>query len=352
MRWSKLFLLPICASFVLMGAACSNKTNTAAKADGGIYKTSDGGEKWQQKNNLLTAQGLGSFSQANVSKLFFDPTDNKTIYAILEQGGVLVSLDAAESWQQLRGVSGKISSLAIDPKTNCTLYFTQNNKILKSVDCGRSSKVIYFDTRTNQTITAIAVDVFNSDIIWAGLTTGDLLKSTDGGVSWATAYNFKNSIKKFLLNPNDSREFYLSTSNGLYKTSDGATTWTNLSDATNQYSNSRDVTDFFFSPAESNSLISVSRYGLLKSTDGGATWNRIELLTPAGQVTILAAGVSEQNPQQMYYVTTSTFYKTSDGGLNWTTQKLPTSRTITNLLVDSENQNILYFSTKTPAKTK
>ncbi|MFA6428381.1 MAG: YCF48-related protein [Candidatus Buchananbacteria bacterium] len=340
------------AVIILTGASCAFQPTASqpTQNDGGIYLSTDLGTTWQQKIVFPTAAGVANLGQVNVAKMQFDPLDSKTIYVIAEQGGLFVTYDGANTWQQTRGLTGRVNDLAINPKFNCLIYASQGNKILKSQDCARSFKVTYFDTRIEQTITALAVDYFNPEVVYAGMTTGDFLKSVDGGVSWTKIYNFGSVVKKLLLSDTDSKIIYGLTGKGLYKTSDAGTVWQNLSDLTSQYAGSKEVTDVFFNPSENDSLFSLSKFGLLKTTDGGQTWTKVELLTPAGGVTILSAAVSPKNSQEIYYATASTFYKTPDGGANWVAQKSPTTRGATSLMFDPNNDKLLYLGTKFLAK--
>ena len=48
----------------------------------------------------------------------------------------------------------------------------------------------------------------------------------------------------------------------------------------------------------------------------------------------------------IYYVTNTTFYRSLDGGINWSSNKLPTSRAGVKLLIDSKNPSIIYLAVR------
>ncbi len=90
----------------------------------------------------------------------------------------------------------------------------------------------------------------------------------------------------------------------------------------------------------------ASKYGLLRTRDGGKNWQAINLLTPPGSVDIFSLAINPQNGNEIYYGTSSTFYKTVNGGEKWITKRLPTTRATSFLLVDFKNPNVIYLGTK------
>jgi hypothetical protein len=47
----------------------------------------------------------------------------------------------------------------------------------------------------------------------------------------------------------------------------------------------------------------------------------------------------------MYYSTATVFYKSSNGGANWTTKRLPTTRIGSALMVGGNDPNTIYLGT-------
>ncbi len=85
----------------------------------GVYKSSDGGKTWSDKNQGLT-QGSG------VHKLIFDPSNPQRLYAALNgdnkgtiAGGLFVSNDGADSWKRISIPSQikAVNSVTIEPKS-------------------------------------------------------------------------------------------------------------------------------------------------------------------------------------------------------------------------------------------
>jgi photosystem II stability/assembly factor-like uncharacterized protein len=81
---------------------------------GGIFKTTDGAGSWRAISSVVRANFL-----------IVDPTTSSTIYALAD-GGILKSTNGGESWigvgPGLPDIYSYVSTLAIDPITPATLY--------------------------------------------------------------------------------------------------------------------------------------------------------------------------------------------------------------------------------------
>jgi photosystem II stability/assembly factor-like uncharacterized protein len=135
----------------------------------------------------------------------------------------------------------------------------------------------------------LAIDPQNTNIMWAGGATGGLWKTTDGGQTWTPVDDFAPvlAINCLVMDPHDPNTIYACTGEqtqnwrgaGIYKTSDGGDSWTQLPATT--------TSDFYFvnnlaiSPASSSHLYAATNTGLWASLDGGNTWN-LSLASPDG----------------------------------------------------------------------
>jgi photosystem II stability/assembly factor-like uncharacterized protein len=104
-------------------------------------------------------------------------------------------------------------------------------------------------------------------------------------------------------------------------------------------------------PNVPDGLLYVSQYGfLLRSKDGGATWQDIKLLTPPSATLIYSLAVNPKNEKELFYGTSKALYRTVDGGVNWITRALPTSRAVKFIVLDPKGPNTLYIGVKTVEK--
>lgn len=327
----------------LLVSGCIVKVGKKPPTDAGIFKSYDKGLTWQSKYLFWGGGGVGSIAYVNVSKMVFDPQDNLAVYLATRENGLIYTYTGGENWLQSPISAGQIESIAIDPKNKCVIYVAYGNRILKSVDCNRSFEEIYVDNRPNIVVTSLVIDSYNNLKIYAGVSTGEIVKSFDGGISWQRINNFNNKVAKILINPNDTRIVYVATQNrGIFKTTDEGNSWQEINENLKFYAGAFDFKDLIFDYA-SNGLILASKYGLIKSADEGETWQALNLITPPGSVDINAVAVNPIDSNGIYYTTSSVFYKTEDGGKNWITRKLPSLSIATALLVDYRNPNILYM---------
>lgn len=332
------------AALAFVGAGCVSVSSGGASqqgADGGIYKSTNKGDNWVQKAAVATVGAPKSIAGVNVATIVQDPSDPQALYLGTAENGMFYSYDGGESWMQPPQLSrGRISSIAINPKDKCTIYLAIENKLLKSEDCSRTWSVTYLDARADKLTTAVAVDARDPRLIWIGNSTGDVLKSTDAGASWTLVKALGNQILKIALNPADSHRMFVATrSNGVWRSPDAGAAWINLNDRYKQYAGANEFYDIALGTSDPNLIILATKYGLIRSLDAGETFEAIPLLTAPGSALIYSVAVDPKDASAIYYGTSTLFYRSPNGGGNWTTLKLPSSRTATVLHVDRSNSS-------------
>ncbi|MBP6333970.1 MAG: T9SS type A sorting domain-containing protein [Bacteroidia bacterium] len=146
---------------------------------------------------------------------------------------------------------------------------------------------------------AIAVDVTNENIMFAGSVNGGLWRSTDAGVSWTrvSSINENPAITSIAQDrrPGRTNNWYYSTGeaigasasgsgayylgNGVYKSTDGGVTWALLTftstGSPQTFDSSFDITfKIVTDPSDTvNSVVYLACYGTIyKSNNGGTTW--------------------------------------------------------------------------------
>ncbi len=340
----------------LSGCATAQKTTDTTMIDGGVFKSADKGSTWQQRVLIPTTTGAPKrFSSVSSASMAMDPSDSKAIYYGSIANGLLYTLDGAGSWQQVTELGNvTIRAIAIDAKNKCTIYAAVGNKIYKTTECVRGWQNPYYDNDLKTTIDAVAVDQYDENNVYIGNSRGDLMKSTDAGVSWQTIERTGSKIVKLSIDPNDSRNVYVLTENrGVFRTKDGGSTWDNdIVKALKELGINDGIKDVVFVKDEAKVVYVATQYGLAVSQDKGATWQKIELLPSEKSATINTIAVNPRNSQEIYYVTFTTFYRSLDGGKTWSTIKLPTSRAGWNLIVDPSSPNVIYMGVRGFQKKK
>jgi len=341
------FLLPAIA-ILLFGQGCISITGTGS-TDGGVYRSVDRGEHWAQANGVLSVGGAKNMNNVSVVSFAQDPSDPQTIYIATSGNGMLFTTDAGASWSQPKDLSAApISAIAVDPKDKCIVYAASGTVAVKTTDCTRTWSKIYEESRQGVSLVSLAIDHFNSRNVYLGTSKGDIEKSADGGTSWATITQkpMNSAVARLVVDPADSRIVYAGTkSDGIWKTTDAGATWVDMSKGLEQFDGAKDFYDLAVDRSKRDSYVLVCRYGLIRTDDGGKTWSKIPLVTGPGQARIYAFAMNPQNGQEMYYSTATVFYKSANGGANWTTKRLPTSRVGSALLVHAKDSNAVYLGT-------
>ena len=202
-----------------------------------FYRSQDGGATWEKLAAALTPE-CPPIVHSRVTCLLADPDEPETIWAGVEIDGVWRSRDAGESWQRLStGLSSTdIHGLAIVPGTPRKIFATTNNDLNLSLDEG--------ETWTPQQVKQVFPHGYCRGIVtksddprtlFVGNgngppgTTGSLQVSRDGGETWQQAalpQTPNSTIWTFAVSPASPDLVFAASINGdLYRSQDGATTW-------------------------------------------------------------------------------------------------------------------------------
>lgn len=348
-----LFLSLILITFFVSGCVVTTTSQqTVANNMGGIYLSIDKGTTWKSKSLIPTTNGKpASFSGLDAASLVMDPSDSKAVYFGSVGNGLYYTYNGGETWQIASGLgNATIRAIDIDPGNKCTIYVAIANAVYRSTDCSRTWSQVYLDSPT-VTVDSVAVDHYNSSVIYISVSRGDLIRSEDGATSWQTIYRAKDKIIKVVIDPSDSRAMYVATEkNGIFYSKDSGEKWSDFNKTLREQQLGLSVRDVALAKSDSKIIYIATSYGMLRSKDGGDTWDKIELIPPEKQAAINAMAINANNSDEVYYVTNTTFYRSLDGGKSWTPIKLPTSRAGAKLLVNPQSPNIVYMAFKTIAK--
>ncbi len=199
-------------------------------------------------------------------------------------------------------------------------------------------------------VNAIAVDPNDENTWYAGAPAGGIWKTTDGGSTWDTLFDEfpQIGVSGIAIDPNNSSIVYIATgdddasdsfSAGVFKSVDGGANWqeTGLSpDTQNEFDTMNEIV---ISPASSDIIWVGTTDGLQRSDDAGDTWD-IKL---AGNITDFK--LKPGDPNTIYAVSANQFFKSTDGGENFTqiTDVLPTTGGRMVLGVSAAAPDMLYI---------
>lgn len=336
----------------LTGCSISFKTGDGG-ADGGVYKTTTKGDKWEQYVLIPTISGRPkSIGSVNSLSFAMDPSDNNAVYLGSFDNGLFYSYDGAKNWQIAEGL-GKVTvrAIAVDPESKCIVYASSANKVFKTTDCSRTWAQVYYDNDPEVTINSIVIDHYDSSKVYIGSSRGEVIRSSDRGQSWQTAGRFDDSIEKVVLSSQDSRIVFAATEKkGIHRSNNGGDSWVDLTENLKEFKDGKKFRDITVSKTEDGLVMLANNYGLLRSHNNGDTWEKIELITPEKDAIINAVVLGPEDANEIYYVTNTTFYRSLDGGANWTTKKLPTTRAGWTLTIDPNDTSIIYMSVRKVTK--
>ncbi len=312
MRWRQIG--PFRAGRVsgVSGIAGDPATYYMGTPGGGLWKTTDGGMVWIPIFDEEHVASIGSVAVAPSDRniIYVGTGDVSNVGGSVNQGeGMYKSTDAGKSWQHI-GLedSRHIGALWVDPKNPDVVFaaalghtFAPNAErgLFKTTDGGKTwRKVLYKDDVTGAIDVTFAAD--DPKIGFAALW-GHYIKA--------------DNPRAMIDNLNGA---------GIYKTSDGGDTWTEVK-ASGLPSEKLGRIGVAVSPDGRRvfAIIAAPKQagGLFRSDDGGATWQRSttdERIQGSGYFSKVF--LDPKNPDVLYVAQTS-MYRSTDGGKTFSSYK-------------------------------
>jgi photosystem II stability/assembly factor-like uncharacterized protein len=315
------------AALVFLGAGCGGSSSSSTT--GGVWLSENKGLSWTAMHTLPLASGVGSIGSVDVISFAVDPSDESALYVGTKTSGLLLSLDGGATWSRPEDdtvSTGAILDIAVAENDVCTYYVLKADVLMKTTSCGREFSQVYVEGRTKEALTTLALDWYHPTTLYLGTTAGEVYRSSDAGKTWTALYTLSDSVSALEVSNADSRYIIMgSERSGLYRSEDAGITWISLEDSLEDLDNADRVYALAQS-ADGSQVVASTKYGLLVSDDKGLTWKGLSLLTAAGDVTISALAVGQDDGDVMMYGTPTALYFTSDGGSTWSTHELPSSR--------------------------
>jgi photosystem II stability/assembly factor-like uncharacterized protein len=169
----------------------------------GVYVSSDGGRSWTST----------SLTDTNVATITVDPQNANILYAVTIDGGILKSSDGGQNWNPANaGLPPMLAlELTVDP-TNPEILFAglEGGSIYRSVDGGQSWVQSAAGLDPNAMVRSIVVDPTNSQTVFAADSMSGVYQSVDGGTTWRSINNGLTHLTASVLAiANDGSVLYL-----------------------------------------------------------------------------------------------------------------------------------------------
>jgi len=192
-------------------------------------------------------------------------------------------------------------------------------------------------------VRGLAVHPLDPNIVYIGAAGGGLWKTTNGGTTWNDLSSQFELLTfgSIAIDPKNPQTVYAGTGevlagwdmntysgDGIYKSTDGGTSWTKLSQG---FGSSTHVASIAVHPGNSNIILAsfasgnwfkgdMTNEGIWRSADAGTTWTRILSLQDANDIVF-----NQSDPNRVYFTcgggyTTAGVYASTNAGVNWTKQ--------------------------------
>jgi uncharacterized protein (TIGR03437 family) len=326
--------------------------------------------KWTFNGPYSAAGTSAGITSGRVSAVLVDPRNANTIYAAGAQGGVWKSTDGGNTWTPLTDNQPTlaIGSLAFDPSNPDIIYAGTGEEtlaryidieaayggsyygagVLKSTDRGATWTLnpgpfagpfgpTFFDGGAR--IGSIAVQPTNGQVLLLSAdlnnpTKSGIYRSTDGGVTWTLVLAGASGTEA-LFDPSNGNTAYAALgnpagdpANGIYKSQDGGVTWTRIPGSGSNVLPTANVGRIRVAMAPTNPSIlytgienisNTTALGIWKSTDGGASWVKLVNAPDYCRDSCFYHNVLRVSPVDANVVIAGGIgpYRSLDGGTSW-----------------------------------
>jgi photosystem II stability/assembly factor-like uncharacterized protein len=318
--------------------------------NGGVWKTTDYGQTWTPIFDDQPTQSIGAVAVA--------PSDPATLYVGSGEGlqrpdlsvgdGIYKSTDAGRTWQHL-GLSDarQIGAILIDPQNPDRVFvaalghpYGANDErgVFRSTDGGRSwQKVLYKDENTGAI--DLAFDPSNARTVYAVLwaarqgpweynnayvgTTSGVFKSTDGGTTWQPLTRGLPGPAEGLsrigigIAPGDPRRIYAwvtARPSALYRSDDAGESWTRMNAENRVWGRGDDFANVRVDPSNPD-VVYAANTSTYRSTDGGRTFTAFKG-APGGD-DYHTIWINPREPRIMLIASDQGATITVNGGVTW-----------------------------------
>lgn len=291
--------------------------------DGGIYKSTNGGESFLNLNNsFLTTQFYSGFANS--------ASDSSVAIGGLQDNGTLKFLGSG-SWMGIYDGDG--GWCAIDPSNPLTMYYeSQYLSIQKSTNGGASrtqaTSGLPIGSSNANFIPPFVLAPSASNILYAG--NRNVYKTTNSAASWFAPNGGAqlNGTKVACIGVSWSSPDTLMAGTGgsdigvthlfeIFASTNGGQSWTQVSDTS--LLPDRYPTDIEFDPTNSaRAYLTYSGYGtghVFRTTDVGMTWSDISSNLP--DLPHQCVAIDPVYPEHLYVGNDLGVYRSTDGGTTW-----------------------------------
>ena len=181
-------------------------------------------------------------------------------------------------------------------------------------------------------VEAISVDPNNYNHILIGAPTGGVWKTTNGGTTWTPLLDFSNDMNVYsvAIDPGNSSVYFAAVSSGIIKSIDGGVSWTSVK--TGSFSR------IIVRPGNSSVVYAAGFAGFYYTTNGGTTW------TQSSTTAVKDMQIKPGSPDVVYISEASGMKYSTNAGVSFTAATgLSTGTSNTRIAVTEIDPTYVYF---------
>ncbi len=335
----------------------------AGGAQGGVWKTTNGGQNWTPLTDGQASLATGSMA--------FDPNNANILYVGTGEphqssdsyygAGILKSTDGGTTWTQLgadKFAGMGIADVVIPANNSNTIWaaasaqvggtkpLSANPGLYRSTNGGASwsAALTVCDNQGNCTSpSALVINPTNPNILFAGFDEYGIVRTTDGGANWSRVLSLQQGINRAEVAISRSNpqvlyaglEAYLqngSTFGAIFKSTDGGDNWTYLNSLQDSYCGDQCSYDNILAVHPTNpdvllaggqALYSNGLPGIdgviFRTTNGGSSWSTNAGTSASTTVhpDLHAIAFAPSNPNVIWIGNDGGVYRSTDGGGTW-----------------------------------
>lgn len=184
----------------------------------GLYRSENGGQTWR----------FVGLENLNVTAVAFSRTTPQTAVAGTT-GGPYFSTDGGQSWRRATGDVTEMTTFeAVTVQPSRNVFFAGGSGLYTSTDGGvtwQENPIEGFPTGFVKTVTAIAFDPFDPDVVLIALFGAGIARSVDGGVTWLlSGFRTMERIEDLIGDPHSPGLFF-AASTSAFRSTDGGILW-------------------------------------------------------------------------------------------------------------------------------
>ena len=309
-------------------------------AQGGVWKTLDGGASWTVLTDGLPslASGALALDPRNPDVVFYGTGEQHYSFDAMFGDGLFRSPDGGATWTKLASrttFAAYTSRLVFHPQCPETLYAGCNRGFLRSLDGGAT----WTKTTTFNWCDDIAVDPNNGHRVYCAINNYGVLRSDDAGATWIVLGNGlpaagsgvgRVQIALAKTNPSVVYASYAQPNGallGFFRTNDGGEYWTEY--AAPNYLGGQGWYDhaLIVSPANENVCYAGGAYpydlntaGVVRTTNGGASWTDVTVDLSGNSIHPDQHNFAWGPDGKLWLVNDGGVWNTADGGDHWTSR--------------------------------